>query len=253
MENKAQLVTIQEEINKELASPEILNTLVSYTFKGLNPSLAKRALIEGMMIGFSFKDFLQKNVYAIPFGNSYSIVGSIDYCRKVGMRSGIVGVEAPIFTEDDKKRILSCSVTVKKKVGSYIGDFTALVYFNEYSTGRNLWVKKPRTMLSKVAEMHALRKACPEELSQVYIEEENESEKNNLAKNEERNKDEKKEVMNKLSSCKDIKQLQNIWASLSGNLKAEKEILKLKDDLKIKLSKVEVKDKKNVINKNKKV
>ncbi len=31
-------------------------------------------------------------------------------------------------------------------------------------------------MIAKVAEVHALRKACPEEMSQIYVEEEREKE-----------------------------------------------------------------------------
>ena len=53
-----------------------------------------------------------------------------------------------------------------------VGDYTAKVYFTEYSTGRNLRNTKPRTMIAKVAEMHALRSAFPEEMAQQYVEEE---------------------------------------------------------------------------------
>ena len=123
------------------------------------------------MRGFEFKDFLDKNIYAVPFGGSYSLITSIDYARKVGMRSGVVGKSAPVYQEQDGK-IISCSVTIKKEIKGLIGDFTSLVFFDEYNTGRNQWASKPRTMIAKVAEMHALRMACPEELSQAYSEEE---------------------------------------------------------------------------------
>ena len=75
------------------------------------------------------------------------------------MRSGIVGKDKPIFEEDKNGNIVSCTVTVKRKLPGRqtIGDFAETVYFAEYSTQRNLWVSKPRTMLAKVAEMHALR------------------------------------------------------------------------------------------------
>ena len=78
----------------------------------------------------------------------------------------------PIYEEKDGK-IISCAVTVRKGQG----EFSAKVYFTEYyKAGYNgkpsLWDTKPRTMIAKVAEMHALRKACPEELSQAYTEEE---------------------------------------------------------------------------------
>lgn len=165
------LVQIKQEVNEQLASPEILQDLVNTTFKGLQPQTVKRAILEGVMRGFEFKDFLEKNIYAVPFGGEYSLVTSIDHARKIGMRSGIVGKSAPVFEEKDGQ-IISCTVTVKRKVGDYIGDYTDTVYFNEYTTNRNLWKTKPHTMISKVAEMHALRMACPEEMAQMYVEEE---------------------------------------------------------------------------------
>lgn len=165
---------INNEINRELASADVGRALLATTFKGLNPTSMKQAIMEGMIRGFKFKDFLEKNVYAIPYGQGYSLVTSIDYARKRGMRAGIVGKDAPKYVEREGE-IISCSVTVKRRVDGYVGEYTAEVYLDEYTTGKNLWVNKPRTMLAKVAEMHALRMACPEELSQVYTEEEMES------------------------------------------------------------------------------
>jgi hypothetical protein len=177
------LIKIQEEINRELANKDVFNALVVTTFKGINQNLIKRALMEGMMRGYTFKDFLEKNIYAIPFGkDGYALVTSVDDARKRGMRSGVVG----------KKKIISCSVTIKRKVNEYVGDYTATVYFDEYfKAGRNgypsLWEQKPRTMIAKVAEMHALRMACPEELAQTYIEEEMDKEKVTLIENQVKN------------------------------------------------------------------
>lgn len=233
--NKSSLALIKEEINREIASPETLKSLVEITFKGLSVESAKRALLEGMMIGFTFKDFLQKNVYAIPYGQGYSLVGSIDYCRKIGMKSGVVGVSAPIYTEDEKKNILTCEITVKRMTGGMVGNFTALVYFNEYTTGRNQWATRPRTMISKVAEMHALRKACPEEMSQIYVEEEYEKDKNGIIDEEEKKKIEKVEFGKKMMSCQTIKELQDMWVLSPGYLKKDKEIVELKDKLKAEL------------------
>ncbi len=169
------IIEIQKEIKQELANKSVLNTLVSTTFKGLKTPQVYLAIQEGILRGFKFKDFLEKNVYAIPFRETYSLVTSIDYARKIGMRSGVVGKSKPEFEEKDDK-ILSCTITVKRKVDEYIGEYSATAFFNEYSTGRNLWTSKPRTMIAKVAEMHALRMACPEELAQVYIEEDYQAE-----------------------------------------------------------------------------
>lgn len=166
-----QIAKIQQEITEQLSDKATFNALLTTTFKGLNPKVMNRAIMEGMMRGFTFEDFLQKNVYAVPFSNTYSLITSIDYARKIGAKSGVVGKSRPEFEESDGK-IISCTVTVQKKSNGHIGDFTETVYFDEYNTGRNLWKSKPRTMIAKVAEMHALRMACPEELSQAYVEEE---------------------------------------------------------------------------------
>jgi hypothetical protein len=171
-ESDNKIAIIKAEITKQLGDAETFKSLLDTTFKDLKPEQAKRAMLEGMMRGFTFENFLVKDVYAIPFGGAYNLVTSIDYSRKIGARSGIVGVDAPKYTTDEKGNIVSCAVTVKKRAGGIVGDFTAEVYFKEYSTGKNLWVSKPRTMIAKVAEMHALRKACPEQLAQTYVEEE---------------------------------------------------------------------------------
>lgn len=171
-DNKSSLSLINEEINLHLSDQNTHKMLLATTFKGLNPTSMKQAIMEGMYRGFSFKDFLEKKIYAVPFKDGYSLITSIDYARSLGMKSGIVGKNAPEYELDDKGNIISCTVTVKRKIGTYVGNFTASVFFKEYTTGRNLWLTKPRTMIAKVAEMHALRMACPEELSQSYIEEE---------------------------------------------------------------------------------
>jgi hypothetical protein len=182
MENKSQVEMINLEINRELANEAVGRALLATTFKGLTPVLMKQAITEGMIRGFKFKDFLEKNVYAIPFKEGYSLITSIDFSRKIGMRSGIVGKKAPVYEfSEDGNKIVSCTVTVLKRDPSgYIGEFTATTYFDEYYKGGgkypSLWDSKPRTMIAKVAEMHALRMACPEELSQQYIEEEMELE-----------------------------------------------------------------------------
>lgn len=218
-EKDSKVALYKAEINKQVGDAETFKSLIATTFtnKGvpMDGALVKRALLEGLIRGFTFDQFLNKDVYAIPFADGYSLVTSIDYSRKIGAKSGIVGVDAPAYTEKDD-RVVSCSMTVKKKIGEYVGDFTAEVYFSEYSTGKNLWSSKPRTMISKVAEMHALRKACPEELSQSYVEEEIQRETIkepvliDLTSHEQL-----------LRSCKTIEALEVIWADMPGDAKAK--------------------------------
>ncbi len=203
------LQTINEQINQQLTS-DVSKALLATTFKGLAPVAMKHAIMEGMMRGFKFQDFLEKNVYAIPFRDGYSLITSIDYARKMGMRGGVVGVSAPVYEEKDGK-IISCTVTVKRKVEETIGEYSATAYFSEYSTGKNLWVSKPRTMIAKVAEMHALRKACPEELSQAYTEEEVVKEVIVAPKQEITDA-----LREQVSNCKTEAELKVIWEANKG-------------------------------------
>lgn len=205
------IIEIQKELTAQLDNKEVFKALVDTTFKGLEISFVKRAMMEGMMRGFKFDDFLKKNIYAVPFKGGYSLITSIDYSRKVGMRSGVVGKSEPIFVDDEKGNPVTCAITIKRKVGEYIGEYTAKVYFKEYSTGFNLWKSKPRTMIAKVAEMHALRMACPEELSQAYIEEEIEKETIEIIPNKI-----SEEIIKKVKDATTEEKLNSVWQEHKG-------------------------------------
>ncbi len=221
------------EVSMQLANKEVMATLVTTTFKGLATAQIKQAIVEGMIRGFTFKDFLDKNIYAVPFGNTYGLVTSLDYARKIGQKMGVVGKSAPIYEEKDGK-VVSCTITIKKKVAEVIGEFTASVYLEEYSTGKNLWLTKPRTMLAKVAEVHALRMACPEELSKAYVAEEMETPT--------------REVIVPpvdltasraiLEATKTNEELKKAWLALPPEARANEELVVLKNELKIKLTPV---------------
>lgn len=223
----SEIIKIQNEVDVELSNPEAMKMLVLTTFKGLSATNVKQAMVEGYMRGFTFKDFLEKNIYAISYGNTYNLVTSIDYARKIGMKSGIVGKDEPKYETDENGSVTACSVSVKRKFPNddYVGDFTAKVYFAEYSTGKNLWLSKPRTMLAKVAEMHALRMACPEELSQSYVEEE--MERKDVASEPHFDVT---EFQIKLESTGSTEELQRVWVSLPGSVKVALE--KFKNELK---------------------
>ena len=220
------IVKINAEVAERLADKETLATLVATTFKGLSGPNVKQAITEGIIRGFKFEDFLEKNVYAIPYGDKYSLVTSLDYARKIGMRSGIVGKAAPVFMMDGEK-IKACSITVKRKIGETIGDFTSTVYFSEYTTNKNLWASKPRTMLAKVAEMHALRMACPEELSQMYTVEEMGEKTVHATISAPIDTTEYKA---KIEACKTLDELGKVWTALPGQ--AKKALVELKDKMK---------------------
>ncbi len=227
------LQQINAEITKEIAEPAVQRALLATTFKNLDVQQMKQAIMEGMMRGFVFKDFLEKNIYAIPFSGGYSLVTSVDYARKIGMRSGIVGKSKPDFEVDDKGKIISCTITVKKNVGGIIGEFAATVYFDEYyKAGRSgrpsLWDTKPRTMIAKVAEMHALRMACPEELSQAYVEEELHKEVKDVTIVD------TDSFKDKLTSAKTLKELGTVWSAIP--IEAKQALESFKNELKAKFA-----------------
>lgn len=233
------LAEIKSEINTQIADPETFKSLVGTTFSELAEkngeqagAVVKRAMLEGMMRGFTFQDFLKKNVYAVPFGvGKYTLITSIDYSRKIGARSGVVGIDEPVYVmSEDGKTIISCSVTVHKRFqeqDGYVGDFTAKVYFKEYTTGKNQWSTKPMTMIAKVAEMHALRKACPEELAQSYVEEEMERE---VSAPVQAVAAQSQEWKQKLEAAPDEEELRKVWAAAPAAVKVE--LKPLLEDLK---------------------
>lgn len=228
----ADIALIKQEINKQIGDPETFNVLLATTFKGLDGQTAKRAMLEAVMRGFTFDDFLKKNIYATPFGNGqYSLITSIDYARKIGQKSGVVGKSAPVYTmrEQPEGVIDSCTITIKKMVNEYVGEFTATVFFDEYTTGRNLWKTKPKTMIAKVAEMHALRMACPEELAQSFVEEEIQSE---MHKPEESDVVDLTEWGTKLEATTTKDELAAVWVNVPGPAKPQ--LQSLKDSLKLK-------------------
>lgn len=189
MTNKNNSITeYRAQIKTEIMEKkEVFNALAQNTFKGLEPVNIPKALLEGMMRGFNIQDFMTKKVYAIGFWNNkekrqdYSLVTSIDHARGVAMESGQSGKSAPSYTYSGDKIVESCSVTVWKKEGDERG-YTATVFFDEYEKpayktkdGKEIpgmWQTKPRTMIAKVAEMHALRMAFPKQMAQMYVEEE---------------------------------------------------------------------------------
>lgn len=215
------IVKVNEEIAKNFSNQETANALLATTFKGLNVVVAKEAMLSGMLQGFTFENFLKKDVYAIGYGQTYSLVTSIDWSRKIASRAGLAGKDAPIYQFDDKGNVLSCSVTVYRIIDNVRCPFTSLVFFKEYSTGKNLWASKPMTMIAKVAEMHSLRMAFPEELAKAYVEEEvtpTKVESTPVVINVD-------EYKAKLDVAKTIEEMREIWGTFPLSVKSNVELI----------------------------
>lgn len=230
------LLVVTRETNTELQNVEVQNALLATVFKDFPLPLMKQAVMDGVLRGFELKNFLEKDVYAIKYGNTYSLVTSVDYARKTAMRAGLAGKSAPEYEVNNKGEIIACSVTVNRIVSGHVANFTAKVYFKEYNTGKNQWATKPRTMIAKVAEMHALRMACPEELSKAYVEEEMIQEKAVVIPTV--SEVDLQESKTRLESAKSLPELKTIFSSLPIQMK--KELEGVKNEMKNLLTPIQV-------------
>ncbi len=118
-------------------------------------------------------DPIMRQLHFIKYGGKVSYVTSIDGYRIIAHRTGMfAGVDEPRYDFDKEGRPVHCSITVYKMVMNTRCGFSATVKFGEYDTGMNNWKKMPETMIAKVAEAHALRKAFPNDLSGIYTQDE---------------------------------------------------------------------------------
>lgn len=135
-------------------------------------------------------DPLARQIYAIHRWNGQqkkevmTIQTSIDGFRVIAERSGDYGgQDEPMFidviSDDGKKTDKYCKVTVYRFRGdTRYPAAVGVAYWSEYAqrdkdgnvTG--MWARMPRTMLAKVAEALALRKAYPQDLSGLYTNDE---------------------------------------------------------------------------------
>lgn len=127
-------------------------------------------------------DPLARQIYCIhrydkaSGGQKMAVQASIDGFRVIAERSGDYGgQDEPEFVELEGK-LTCCKIRVYKFRGEqrYLAS-VGVAYWEEYcpAAGQDyMWRKMPRTMLSKVAEALALRKAFPQDLSGLYTHEE---------------------------------------------------------------------------------
>ena len=179
--------------------------IMQYVPPGMNPATYVR-LVEGIMgrdrngnlrPGEDLMTFLHvakksgldpmaRQIYAVyrwdgSLGREkMTIQTGIDGLRLIAQRTGqYAGQEETVFeTKESAKFPTIATVTVLKMIGGQIVKTTASARWEEYvqltKSGElmGLWGQKPYTMLEKVAESKALRKAFPSELAGVYAQEE---------------------------------------------------------------------------------
>ena len=101
-------------------------------------------------------DPFTKQIWAVKYGqNPAQIFCGRDGYLAIAHRSGkFDGMESG--TRKDGDDLVGWCKVYRKDMSH---PFEVEVYASEYSTGKNLWRDKPRTMIQKVAEAHALRRA----------------------------------------------------------------------------------------------
>lgn len=127
-------------------------------------------------------DPVARQIYAIQRGGKWGIQVSIDGARLVAERSGQYrGQTAPQWTSDGATWVdvwLAKEPPAAARVGVYRDGFTepmtAVATLDQYRPAGKapMWDKMPALMLAKCAEMLALRKAFPQDLSGLYTSEE---------------------------------------------------------------------------------
>lgn len=125
-------------------------------------------------------DPIARQIYCIERGGKWTTQVSIDGARLVAERSKQYQGQTP--TEWTADGITWMQVWLSKdnpaaaRVGVYRGGFQAPLYavatWDAYNAGSPIWKKMPALMLGKCAEMLALRKAFPQDLSGLYSAEE---------------------------------------------------------------------------------
>ena len=126
-------------------------------------------------------DPFARQIYAIKRGGVMTTQVSIDGARLVAQRSGeYAGQVGPFWCGADGVWVdvwLAKTPPLAAKVGVHRRGFEqtlfAVAIWSEYAqTQGNMWAKFPSVMLAKCAEMIALRRAFPAELSGLYSTEE---------------------------------------------------------------------------------
>lgn len=130
---------------------------------GIDPRVPKQ--IYALPFNTKVKDQYGKDTgeWAVKFNIVIGIEGMVTIAENTGQYGGTTRPEYEFELDangnPDRNKPISCTIGVHKVVQGVLVTSEQTVYFNEYTTGKNLWSSKPLTMLKKVAHAHALRAA----------------------------------------------------------------------------------------------
>lgn len=150
--NQEQIALIKSQVAKDSTNEELAMFLHQCKRTGLDP--------------------LTRQIYFVKRGGRMTIQTSIDGFRVIAERSGTyAGQDVPLWTYDKDGEILNCAVTVYRfsPDGQRYPAGVGVAFYKEYYPNpMNLQKSLKHTMISKVAEALALRKAFPQDLSGLY-------------------------------------------------------------------------------------
>ena len=212
--NNEQIELIKSQIAKDCNNSELQLFLYQCKQTGLNP--------------------LTRQIYAIKRAGKMTIQTSIDGFRVIAERSGsYAGQDEPVWEDDEKGLPIKCTVKVYRFTPNFEQRYCAgvgVAFFKEYYPSPIMLQKTmPHTMIAKVAEALALRKAFPQDLSGLYTSDEISDTSKEM---------ENKEVIASGFFKEPEGAMKNLADGANEDLKASKEEEKL-NKLKISLSKMQ--------------
>jgi phage recombination protein Bet len=152
------------------------------TGNGPQKRLAPRPVVEAFLLHArrTGLDPIARQIYCIERGGKWGTQVSIDGARLVAERTREYRGQTPTqWTSDGVTWVdvwLDAAPPRAARVGVYREGFkeplVAVATMDAYNAGGNMWRKMPALMLGKCAEMLALRKAFPQDLSGLYSTEE---------------------------------------------------------------------------------
>lgn len=175
------IVPVQKSTVKKPFTNEQVALIKRTVAKGATDDELKLFLIIANKSGL---DPFSKQIYFVKrkakINGQYVEVGAIqtgiDGYRAIAERGGgYAGSDEPIYDSEDAKNPNKATVTVYKIIQGVRCPFTAAARWSEYCPPTPMdfmWRKMPYLMLGKTAEALALRKAFPNDLSGIHIDEE---------------------------------------------------------------------------------
>lgn len=111
----------------------------------------------------------KREIYAVPYGNDFNIIVGFEVYLKRAERSGKLS-GWKVWTEGEGADIKAV-IEIHRKDFDF--PFVHEVYLSEYSTGKAMWARSPKTMIKKVAMSQGFRLCFPDELGGIpYTQEE---------------------------------------------------------------------------------